>query len=130
MNLEIVKGLYASFAQGDVPAVLATFSSDIVWNEAESSTYADRNPYVGHQAILEGVFMRAVADVDGFTATPESFVDGGDVIVTEGRYRGHAKASDKPLDTQFAHIWTLLDGKIVRFQQYTDSKQWSDLVGG
>jgi hypothetical protein len=30
----------------------------IEWNEAENFIYADRNPYVGPQAVLEGVFTR------------------------------------------------------------------------
>ena len=34
------------------------FDPEIVWNEAESIPYADRNPYVGPQQVAEGVFGR------------------------------------------------------------------------
>lgn len=39
-------------------------AAGFVWNEAENFPYADGNPYVGSQAIVEGVFGRIVADWD------------------------------------------------------------------
>ena len=43
-NVALVRGIYDSFAAGDVPAVLGAMSPDIVWNEAENFPLADRNP--------------------------------------------------------------------------------------
>lgn len=55
-NKEIVEGIYASFATGDVPAVLGAMAEDIQWTEADGFPLA--GTYVGPQAVLEGVFMR------------------------------------------------------------------------
>ena len=33
------------------------------------------------------------------------------------------------VDAQFAHVWQLHSGKVVRFQQYTDTKQWVEAAG-
>jgi len=128
-NSDIVRGLYAALAKGDVPAVLGAFAPGIHWNEAENFLYADGNPYAGPQAVAEGVFRRIVSDVEGFTATPEHFIDGGDAIVVEGRYRGTMKSTGARVDAQFAHVWTMRDGKVIRFQQYTDTKQWARAAG-
>src|ERR1017187_8878036 len=46
-NVDLIQSLYAAFARGDGPAVLAGMDPAIVWNEAENFLYADRNPYVG-----------------------------------------------------------------------------------
>jgi ketosteroid isomerase-like protein len=124
-NSETVKGVYEAFAKGDVPTVLAAMDSTIQWSEAESFMYADRNPYVGPQAVAEGVFQRVVTDVDSFTVSPRTFIDGGGTVVVEGRYKGKMKATGKPFDAQFAHVFEFRNGKIVRFQQYTDTKQWA-----
>jgi hypothetical protein len=94
--------------------------------EAESFPYAGGNPYTGPQAVAEGVFQRIVSDVDNFTVVPERYVEEGDTVVVEGRYRGKAKKSGSPVNAQFAHVWQCRQGKIVRFQQYTDTKQWAD----
>jgi ketosteroid isomerase-like protein len=126
---EVVKDLYAAFGRGDVPAVLGLFDAGIEWNEAEGFVYADGNPYVGPQAVVEGVFGRIIGDVDSFAATPVNIIDGGDTIVAEGRYTGAWRATGVPVDAQFAHVWQVRDGKIVRFQQYTDTVQWAKAAG-
>jgi ketosteroid isomerase-like protein len=128
-NIDIVKGIYAAFGKGDVPAVLGAFDPGIQWNEAENFLYADGNPYAGSQAVAEGVFQRVVSDVDGFALAPEHFIDGGDTIVVEGRYRGTMKSTSTRVDAQFAHVWRLRGGKVIRFQQYTDTKQWASAAG-
>ena len=128
-NADVIKGVYDAFARGDVAAVLGVFDSQIHWMEAEGFLYAERNPYQGPQAVAEGVVQRIVTDVDGFTVTPQNYTDGGDTVVVEGRYRGTMKATSTPVDAQFAHVWQLRDGKVVRFRQYTDTGQWSEAAG-
>jgi ketosteroid isomerase-like protein len=125
---DIVKGIYDAFGKGDVPAVLGAFDASIQWKEAESLLYADRNPYVGPQAIVEGVFQRILSDVDNFALFPEHFVEDGDTVVVQGRYRGKVKKTGRSFDAQFAHVWQCRQGKIVGFQQYTDTKQWADAL--
>lgn len=128
-NTDTVKALYDAFGKGDVPAVLGAFDPQIQWREAENFLYADGNPYAGPQAVAEGVFQRLVSNVENFSVLPERFVDGGDTVVVEGRYGGKMKATGTPVDAQFAHVWQLRDGKVVRFQQYTDTKQWAEAAG-
>lgn len=128
-NADIIRSLYDAFARGDVPAVLGLFDPQIEWNEADGVRYADRNPYRGPMAVAEGVFGRLIADVDRFAAAPAAFIDGGDRVVVEGRYQGRVKATGAVLDAQFAHVYTLQGGRIVRFQQYTDTAQWAKALG-
>ena len=123
---KIIKGAYDAFAKGDVPAVLGTFDSEILWKEAEGSPYADGNPYIGPHSVAQKVFQRYITDVDNFTLTPENIVDAGNTVLVEGRYTGTWKSTGTPLDVQFAHVWELKNGKVVRFQQYTDTKQWAE----
>lgn len=118
-NLEIIKNAYAAFAQGDVPGVLGALSADIAWTEAEGFPYA--GTYHGPQAVLEGVFMRLGAEWDGFSAVPAEFIDGGDAVVALGQYSGTYKATGKSVQADFAHVWKLQDGKVVRFVQYVDT---------
>jgi ketosteroid isomerase-like protein len=122
----IVRGVYEAFGKGDVPSVLGAFAAAIEWNEAEGFAYADGNPYRGPQAVAAGVFMRIVGDVDGFTVSPQRYIEAGDVVVVEGRYSGTMKATGTRIDSQFAHIWQTQNGKIIRFQQYTDTRQWAE----
>ncbi len=128
-NLEVIRGLYDSFGRGDVPAVLKQMDEAIEWREAENFIYADRNPYVGPQAVLEGVFMRLGSEWDGFTVTPEEWLDAGHYVVVLGTYTGRRKETGREVRAQFAHVWGMRSGRVVRFQQYTDTKQFAEVVG-
>ncbi len=122
-NVEIVRSLYGAFARGDVPAVLAGLDAKVEWREADNFIYADGNPYIGHDAVLQGVFMRVATEWDGFAATSERLLDAGDTVVSLGRYTGEYKATGKRIDAQFVHVFSLENGKVVRFQQYADTLQ-------
>ena len=124
-NVALVKGIYEAFGAGDVPAVLGAMSGDIVWNEAENFPLADRNPYVGPDAIVEGVFARLGSDWEGFTVVPEEYLDAGDTVVMLGRYRGTCRATGRPVNAQLAHIWRIEGGKAKGFQQLTDTLQFA-----
>jgi uncharacterized protein len=127
-NRQVIEGAYQAFAKGDVPYIMNMLAPEVVWLEAENFIYADRNPYIGPQAVLEGVFMRLTADFEGFTVTPEEIVADGDTVIGRGRYRGICRATGKAVDSQFAHVFHFRDGKIVRFLQYTDTAQFRAAV--
>lgn len=127
-NKAVVESLYRAFAAGDGPGIGAVLSPDIVWVEAESGPYADLNPYMGPAAVFEGVFGRIGQQWQDFAATPATVLPSGDRVVALGRYTGTNVATGEVLDAQFAHVFALIDGKIVAFQQYTDTAQWVDAV--
>ncbi len=122
-NTTIVDGLYKAFAVGDIPAVLGAMDSNVVWNEAEGNAYADGNPYIGPDAVLNGVFGRIGADHEYFNLKDIVLheMSNGKVLATL-RYDGKFK-NGKSYDAQAAHLWTLRDGKVVAFQQYVDTKK-------
>jgi uncharacterized protein len=125
---ELVKSVYDAIAKGDAGYAVGLFSPEIVWNEAENFVYADRNPYVGPQAVAEGVFMRLGTEWGGFAVALEEIIGSGDTVIARGRYRGTFKATGVAVDAQFVHVWKLSDGKVARFQQYTDTAQFRDAV--
>ena len=123
-NVAVVDGLYQSFAKGDVPAVLAVMDGGIVWNEAEGFPYADQNPYIGPEAVLNGVFARIGAEWEYWNLTDIQLHDMADnKVLATLRYKAKHKTTGKTIDSQTAHLWTLKDGKITAFQQFTDTKQ-------
>jgi ketosteroid isomerase-like protein len=120
-NLDLVRDIYAAFAAGDVPRFLGHLDAAIVWNEAEGFSYADRNPYVGPEAVIAGVIQRVLADWRGFRVDVGEFAGSGDVVTMFGRYKATHAISGKALDVQVAHTWWFRGGKAVRFQQMLDT---------
>jgi ketosteroid isomerase-like protein len=127
-NMTVIRGMYESFSKGDVISVLGQMHQHIEWREAENFIYADRSPYRGPQAVLEGVFMRLASEWADFKVMPEEWLDAGNHIVVLGTYSGRHKESSREVRAQFAHIWGVTHGRVVRFQQYTDTKQFADAI--
>jgi hypothetical protein len=79
--------------------------------------------------VLAGVVGRIPNDFDGFTIDLRRITGCGDTVLVEARYRATAKATGKPIDAQVAHVWDFRDGKVVRWQQYTDTWQFAQATG-
>ncbi|MBI5432702.1 MAG: nuclear transport factor 2 family protein [Planctomycetes bacterium] len=118
---QILRSVYSAFAAGDLPALLAHLHPEIRWNEAEGFPLADRNPYVGCDAIVQGVFVRIAEEWDDFQVEVGELAGSGDVVTVFGRYKARHKRTRKVLDVQCAHTWWLANGKLVRFQQMVDT---------
>ncbi|HKR11129.1 MAG TPA: nuclear transport factor 2 family protein [Pyrinomonadaceae bacterium] len=127
-NKQTVEDLYAAFGRGDIPSILGLFHPEIEWWEAESFVYADKNPYRGPQAILSGLFARLAGEWEKFKAIPDEVLDAGETVVSCGHYTGKYLVTDCEVRAQFAHVFKFQDGKIVRFQQYTDTAQFEKAV--
>lgn len=128
-NVALVRAIYDAFGAGDVGGVLGRMSPDIVWNEAENFPYADGNPYVGPEAVANGVFARCATEWDGFAVAIDEILDAGDTVVALGRYHGTYKATGVAQRTQLVHVWRIADGKAARFQQYADTLQVGRVIG-
>lgn len=125
-NMTLVDNLYKAFAIGDIPTVLAGMDANIIWNEAEGNSYADGNPYIGPDAVLNGVFARLGADHEYFKLQDIELNEmSNNMVLATLRYDGKFK-NGKAYDAQVAHLWTLKDGKVVAFQQYVDTKKLAD----
>jgi uncharacterized protein len=120
---DLVQSLYDAFAKGDAATVLGALHPEAQWIEAENSPYADHNPYIGPASVGKDIFARIMSDFHDFTVSPEQFAGDGDMVVAMGRYRGTCSRTGKRLDAQFAHAWSLQNGRVMRFQQYTDTAQ-------
>ena len=127
-NIQVINALYNGFSTGDMSSVLGLMDSKIEWNEAESDSLAVGNPYIGPDAILEGVFARLGANHEHF-GLQEVKVHGmsDNMVLATLRYDAKVKATGKSYNAQAAHLWTLNDeGKITAFQQYVDTKKLAD----
>ncbi|MFB3430229.1 MAG: nuclear transport factor 2 family protein [Phycisphaerales bacterium] len=128
-NVQVVQRLYDAFAAGDLPGALACMSPDIEWRQAEGNPWADGNPYIGPDAVAQGIFARCVHEFDGFTVHVGEIIDAGDTVIMLGRYTGTSKITGQSLDAPVAHVMRLKGGKISHYQQYADTRQLARVMG-
>ncbi|HEU0174713.1 MAG TPA: nuclear transport factor 2 family protein [Blastocatellia bacterium] len=120
-NINVINKIYETFGQRDFAAVLEHFAPTFEWIAAANSPLADHSPYRGLDEVRDVVFARIAAGFERLTVKVDEIFGADDKVVALGFYNGVRKASGKRFQAQLAHIWTLANGKAVKFQQYVDA---------
>lgn len=115
-NTDTLRGGYEAFGRGDIAAVLAIFDPGIEWYAPEE--LPGGGTYRGPEAVA-GFFAGLSEHYEELAVLPDRFLDAGDQVVVEGHHRG--KINGTPFEIGFAHVWTLSDGRAVRFREYMDT---------
>lgn len=117
---EMVRAFYAAVSRADVPTVISLLHPDLHWTEAEGFPYYSgtwRRP----QDVVDKLLVPLMRDWDNFSAVVDDFIVAGDRVVSLGAYAGINKATGKVMRAPFAHVWQVADGKLARFDMYTDT---------
>ena len=118
-NYDIVKDHYAASGRQDFAAMFAHVSDTVEWTEMAGVPCA--GCWIGPQAVIDNVFKVLGSTWDNYHLDLELLVEGGDVIVGIGTYSGTYRTTGKAMQARVAHVWRLDAGKIVKFEQFTDT---------
>ncbi|GLR46339.1 nuclear transport factor 2 family protein [Sphingomonas astaxanthinifaciens] len=118
--IDTVSSLYRAFGESDMDTV-GRLLADTHWNEAAGGPYG--GVYRGFEEVAGNVFGRIAADVRDFSARPDELLAiGTDRVLALGTYRGETDAG--PMAIRFGHLWTVAEGRISHFEQFTDTHHW------
>jgi ketosteroid isomerase-like protein len=117
---DCARRFYDAVARGDVPSVLDSLHPQLRWTEADGFPYFS-GTWTSPQEVVEKLLVPLMRDWDGFAAVPQEFLAQDDVVVTFGVYSGTNKATGKAMRAPFAHRWEVRDGRLARFDMFTDT---------
>ena len=124
MNITDIEQAYVSLNARDYEAVMSHLADDIVWIVADNSPFAADSPYHGIDKVRSGIFERLTAGFESLTFDADEIFEGdGGRVVALGYYHGRFRGKDEDFTAQVAHIWTISEGRAVKFQQYLDTLQ-------
>jgi len=123
---EVVKAHYDANDRGDLAGMIADIAPDAEWTEMAGFPCA--GTYVGPDAVVENVFKALGAQFEGYTFKLDRLLGAGDDVVGIGDYSGRAKATGKDFQARVVHVWRVEDGKIRRFEQFTDTLLVADAL--
>lgn len=127
--LEVVRGIYEAYVEGDVEGFLDALAEDVTWTEPAGSHFG--GVYNSPQEVLEGVIQPAVEEWDPeFVVEPERFIDAGETIVALVTERGTYAATSRSFECRAAHLYDLEDGQVVRFENFEDTALLQRAVQG
>jgi ketosteroid isomerase-like protein len=119
-NVAVVQQAYEAFGRGDVPGVLDLLTEDVVWTLQSPSTIPFAGTHRGREGIAE--FFSLVGEALEFELfEPREFVAQGDTVVVLGYERSLAKATGRPLEQEWAHVYTLSDSRIATGRLFEDT---------
>ena len=121
-NTKVVQDAYAAFGRGDISTLLSYMSDDVTWRPVIGT--GTHVPFSGERTGKPDVteFFRLVADTETFQQfEPREFIAQGDTVVAIGHYRAVAKRTGKSFDSDFVMVFTLRDGRVTNFREFTDS---------
>jgi uncharacterized protein len=123
-NTQLVKDAYAAFQRGDVAAIVNMCDDSIEWQGVigTEGVLPQSGLRRGKAAVAE--FFKLVAETADFSAfEPQEFVAQGEQVVAVGHYAARMKPSGQSISTGWVMLFTIRNGKFVRFREYTDSAQ-------
>jgi ketosteroid isomerase-like protein len=123
-NVQVVKDAYAAFMRGDVAGVLALVTDDVDWHGVKGAEGAA--PHGGARkgrAAVADFFAKLGASTEFSRFEPREYIAQGDQVVVIGDYSATVKDTGRSITSDWAMVFTVRDGRIARFREWTDSAQ-------
>ena len=125
-NVEVVRRIYASWAPGSSPAESNLLHPDIEWvNPRDALEQGTRKGIEAFTSIIEDLDDT----IGDFRMEVERFIDVGDRVVVIATMRGHGTGSGVEVDNRHGAVWSIRDGKAVRFQWFHEPGQALEAAG-
>ncbi|MEO8020282.1 nuclear transport factor 2 family protein [Polaromonas sp.] len=118
-NLNIIADHYAASTRQDMAAMMADVAPDVRWTEMAGFPCA--GTWVGPEQVTKQVFHALGAEWSSYRFELQELIDAGDRVIALGLYHGTYAKTGKSMQARVAHVWRLEAGKIVQFEQFTDT---------
>jgi ketosteroid isomerase-like protein len=115
-NVELVRTIYERFRALQDDEALALIDPEMEIQDRPEAP--DPQLYRGHDGVLESLNMNR-ATFQGLELVPEEFIDVGDHVVVEFRFRARGRGSGVPIDERLCHVWKIRDGRAVRMEVHS-----------
>lgn len=120
-NVQVVQDLYAAFGRGDMDGIFKVLDEEIDWTfNGRPSDIPFGGHFRGHDGMLN--FFGTVAQAcEVLEFGPQEVMSFGNHVLSLGHERVKARATGKQFETDWAHLFTIRNGKIVRLREYYDT---------
>jgi ketosteroid isomerase-like protein len=126
-DFEVIRKAWAAVSRGDIPGALELLHTDI--ETAPFGAALHGMVYRGHDGFVYWWENETMANWERFEVHPQEFQRVGDRILVFGRWYARGRASGVDLDIPATWVIEVRDGKIARFQTYTDRAEALEAIG-
>jgi ketosteroid isomerase-like protein len=126
-DFEVIRQAWAAASRGDIPGQLQYLDPDI--EVVPFGATMEGRLYRGHEGVRDWWEREITANWKVFETRPETFRRVGERILVFGRWVARGRTSGVDLDVPATWIVDVRDGKIVRWQTYTDRAEALEALG-
>lgn len=119
-HVQIVLQLYEAFRKGDASGILALLSPDVEWSEPENPFNPAAGTRKGEAGFREWLRVGHESE-EILVLEPRQILSSPDSVAVVGHSKCLAKPTGRTYETDFVHVVTFRDNKIVRFQEFFDT---------
>lgn len=119
-NKQMVMEAYRLFQRGEIAQLLERYHDDAEWIGPESDLVPFSGNFHGKQGIAQ-FFGKLNAAAQALQFEPARFIAEGDQVVAMGNSTWLARATGRSYESPWVHVFTIRDGKVSRFQHYSDT---------
>jgi ketosteroid isomerase-like protein len=116
-DVRAIRGLYDAFGRKDLPAIFAVLHPQVEFYQSALLPWG--GIYRGQEE-AKRFFTTLVEHVESRIDVDE-IIDAGEHLVAVGHSRGRVKASGQAFEVAIVHVWTMRQGKALRFENYIDT---------
>jgi uncharacterized protein len=119
-DVETLRGAYGALNEGDIERALAVLDEDAEW--CEHSDLPEAGLYQGKDAIRDFLhdFLESWQE---FQQETEELIQGDGRVLIMLRSKVRGKGSGVAVEGEYAHLWTMENGRGVRVDAYFDRKE-------
>jgi ketosteroid isomerase-like protein len=119
-NTRLVQQFYQSQKVGDMESLLNSLARDVQWELPAMENVPFAGKWQGREGV--GQFFGKVSEAqDVVEFEPEEYITQGNKVVVLGRFTMRVKATGRNVSSTWAHVWTVENGQITRFNEYVDT---------
>ena len=119
-NKQMILRAYQLFRVGDIEGLLQLFADDIEWIGSPAEFVPFSGDYHGKQEVAQFfIDLDKAQETERFE--PLEAIAENDKVVVTGHGKWIVRATGQSYESPWVHVFTVRDGKVVRFQQYNDT---------
>jgi len=118
--IETTQAVFAAFGAGDIDKIMTLLDVEIEFYGPSVI------PYAGHykgKPQARKFFETVLSSVDIHQFDPMDLFSSGEKVTVTGHLRLTARPTGRQIESDFAHVITVRDGKWLRFRDFMDTSQ-------
>ena len=129
-GIALVKSLYAAFGKGDIATIIAAMTPEASWESTgRRSDFPTYGMFKG-QAGVQEFFAGVGGNLTFSEFSPKEFYAAGEKVFVLGHYAYTVKKTGKSAASNWVHIFTIANGKVKAFCEFSDTARGAEAYRG